>query len=584
VNTRWRIFLAAVALSVLPLGGLSWVLRERLMAQYEREFTARAGAQLAAAIASLQLDGQRLLDALDGITTALVDDNQLRLAIFGGRDDLLPHLRAVAGEAMLLSGLHVLQLQDAEGTILSSGHYRNEFGRREPELPALLARSTWSSTVAMRTGLAIVRDRLPDGDLLALEVVRPFTLAGRTFQLVGGARVAYPLVAGAADDPVALDIVSATGPEIDAAWYQQRLPGFADWADTRRLVSALASRGFLVETASVPLIADGRLGEATLVARVDTAPLRRALRELELTVAATLAVALVGAFLLAAWLSARLAQPLRDLAARAARIDLDRPAAEFASTRRDEVGQLARVLDAMVARLREDARRLADLEHRATLGEVARQVNHDLRNGITPVRNVLRHLGETAAAQPGRLTAVFAERRATLEQSLAYLEELAGRYARLAPEQRRQVCDLAAIAREAAAVVPGAEVRADLDAPPVVADPIALRRILDNLLRNAREALPAQGGAITVTVARRDDPDLGPRCVLAVRDQGAGMTAEVAARIGEDFFTTKPGGTGLGLSNVRRLAGDAGGRLEVDSAPGRGTTVTITFPAAEADA
>ena len=87
------------------------------------------------------------------------------------------------------------------------------------------------------------------------------------------------------------------------------------------------------------------------------------------------------------------------------------PSADFPTRRRDEVGKLARVLNAMVGRLRDGARRLADAEHRATLGEVARQVNHDLRNGITPVRNVLRHLGETAEREPDRLVDVFIRRR-----------------------------------------------------------------------------------------------------------------------------------------------------------------------------
>ncbi|HOX24743.1 MAG TPA: sensor histidine kinase [Candidatus Krumholzibacteria bacterium] len=584
MSTRWRIFLAAVALSVVPLAGLSWALRGRLTTQYEREFTARAGAQLAAAIASLQSDGQRIRDTLDGITTAFVNDNPLRLAILGGRDDYLPHLRDAAGEAMLLAGLQVLQLQDADGVILSSGHYRNEFGRAEPELPALLRQATWSRDRASGVSLALVHDRLPEADVLAIEVAVPFTMADRQFALIGGEIVSPIRLANLENGQAALDIVAAAGPQLAAGWYEEHLPGFAAWSDPVALVGALEDAGYLVRTDAVPLITDGELTDATLVARVDTASLDRALRDLDVTVAVALAAALSGAFLLAAWLSARLSRPLRDLSARAARIDLDQPAADFATARQDEVGKLARVLDAMVARLRDDARRLADLEHRATLGEVARQVNHDLRNGITPVRNVLRHLGETAEREPDRLAAVFAGRRATLEQSLAYLEELAGRYARLAPEGRRLACDLGAVAREAAAGAPDVVVQAGADAPPVIADPVALRRIVDNLLRNAREALPPAGGAITVTVTRANDPDLGPQCLLAVRDDGAGMTAEVAARIFEDFFTTKPGGTGLGLSIVRRLAGDVGGRLHVDSAPGAGTTITIAFPAAEAHA
>jgi signal transduction histidine kinase len=235
----------------------------------------------------------------------------------------------------------------------------------------------------------------------------------------------------------------------------------------------------------------------------------------------------------------------------------------------------------MVDRLRGSARELAAAEHRATIGEVARQVNHDLRNGITPVRHVVRHLVETAEREPDRLADVVREREQTLQTSLAYLEDLAGRYARLAPGQRRERCDLGALAREVAPAHPPARVEVAADAPPVLADPVSLRRILENLLRNARQALPEGRGTVTVGVAGADDPHGGRQCVLAVADTGVGMPPEVRDRVLEDFFTTREGGTGLGLSNVRRLVGDAGGRVEIVSAPGEGTTVTVSFPASE---
>lgn len=599
MSTRWRIFLAAVLLIVLPLCGLSWVLRARVAAQFTREFSRQATAQLEGAMTSLDLRGQRVAAALDGIATGLQDDNQLRLAVVGGRDDQLPYLRDMAGRAMRLSGLHVLQLLDADGTILSSGHYRNEFGRRDRELPALLQQAAWPSAAASASdplpdaNLALGRVRLPETEVLALLVARPLRLAERTLHLVGGEIITPGGLSGHGSASADLCLVTAGGPALDDPWFARHLPAFTAWSDQDGLTAAIARAGYLVRTQVVPLLggawptgaaaAEPRLASAYLIARVATDPLRRTLRELDLTLGLALAAALAGAFGLAAWLSARLSRPLQDLAERAARVDLDDPTGELGSDRRDEVGRLARVLGAMVARLREGARRLTAAEHRATLGEVARQVNHDLRNGLTPVRNVLKHLSETADTAPDQLAEVFRSRLPTIDGSLAYLEELAGRYARLAAPPRLQACDLSAIAREAALGVPQAEVSAAADAPLILADPLAMRRILDNLLRNASQALTSPQGRITVTIERLSDLDLGPQCRLSVSDDGIGMTAEVAARSSEDFFTTRPDGTGLGLSNVRRLAGDAGGRLHIDSAPNVGTTVTITFPALEND-
>jgi signal transduction histidine kinase len=102
---------------------------------------------------------------------------------------------------------------------------------------------------------------------------------------------------------------------------------------------------------------------------------------------------------------------------------------------------------------------------------------------------------------------------------------------------------------------------------------------VENLVRNAEESLPAGGGRVTVTLAPEHDAELGEdRVVLQVADTGAGIAAADRERIFDDFYTTKPGGTGLGLSSVRRLVGDCGGRLGVDSEPGRGSVFTVSFP------
>jgi signal transduction histidine kinase len=107
-------------------------------------------------------------------------------------------------------------------------------------------------------------------------------------------------------------------------------------------------------------------------------------------------------------------------------------------------------------------------------------------------------------------------------------------------------------------------------------DPVLLRRILDNLLRNAIESLPPTGGSVTLEAS----PSAHGGVRLVVGDTGRGMTDEELSRAFDDFHTTKPGGTGLGLSVVRRLAADLLADLRVESAPGRGTTFTILLPPA----
>jgi signal transduction histidine kinase len=294
--------------------------------------------------------------------------------------------------------------------------------------------------------------------------------------------------------------------------------------------------------------------------------------------AAALAAAALAGLVLAFWLSAGLSKPLAALTLATSSISLEGPELELATQRDDEIGTLARRFGVMGRRLRASAAQLLDAERRATRGEMARQVNHDVKNGLIPIRNVVQHLAQVQQREPERLAAVFAERRATLDSSIAYLDTLARNYARLTPRLDRRAFDAGAVAREAArsASSDGVVVTTRIADTPATAlgDPVLLRRILDNLLRNAIESLPASGGDVTLEMTR--SPAGGVRVIVA--DTGSGMSDEELTRAFEDFHTTKPGGTGLGLSVVRRLAADLHADLRVESAPGRGTTFTIDLP------
>ena len=116
------------------------------------------------------------------------------------------------------------------------------------------------------------------------------------------------------------------------------------------------------------------------------------------------------------------------------------------------------------------------------------------------------------------------------------------------------------------------------DACFVEADPAQLEHVLLNLVVNARDAMPG-GGTVAIESKRE-----GGRVTLTVRDEGEGMEPEVAARAFEPFFTTKPkgAGTGLGLATVYGTITAAGGETRIDSAPGEGTSVTVSLPAVAA--
>src|SRR4029450_12283926 len=109
-------------------------------------------------------------------------------------------------------------------------------------------------------------------------------------------------------------------------------------------------------------------------------------------------------------------------------------------------GRLSRLLGDLAARLRPTTGRVREAERRAPVGELARQINHDIKNGLIPLRNVMRHLAQVEKDDPGALPVVFGERRQTIDSSLAYLETLAASYQRLSPPVDRRDIDVNALA------------------------------------------------------------------------------------------------------------------------------------------
>jgi signal transduction histidine kinase/CheY-like chemotaxis protein len=135
------------------------------------------------------------------------------------------------------------------------------------------------------------------------------------------------------------------------------------------------------------------------------------------------------------------------------------------------------------------------------------------------------------------------------------------------------------------------ETKLDADLWSARIDPVQIEHVILNLAINARDAMP-DGGTLTIATCNRilgrdDDPDLpaGEYVVVAVSDSGTGMTEEVRRSAFEPFFTTKPPGqgSGLGLSQVYGVATQSGGGARIDSAIGKGTTVSALFPRATQD-
>ena len=551
---RSRLLIAFALATVVPLAMLGVGVRRQLTARLVAQHQQRVDGMARVAAQDVERESASIASRLSTLAGTLRTDDRFRMAAVRGDPGERAYLLDWAEQAMRTTGLDMLQLQDSAGRIMSSGHFRNEFDRLEPELPRALA---------MAKGAVLLRARAPEGPFLALVRADSVRVADRRFDLVGGVKVDSAFLRRFAREEGLRVALSIPIPRMLAPDDTSGLS-----ARDANVVAALPIRYFT-----------DSLTTARLVITYDIPELALLRRDVDQWFAAALMVVVAAGLALAIWLSRRLSEPLATLTHAASTIDLEGPELMVAASRDDEIGTLARRLGSMSTRLRASAARLRQAERRATVGDMARQVNHDIKNGLIPIRNVLRHLVQVQEEQPQDLATVFSERRSTLESSVGYLDTLARNYARLTPSVERRAVDVNGIATEIAAstaVASTIRVRTRLaDAVPrAFGDPVIVRRIIDNLVRNAIESLDAGGGDVTIATSRA--PNGAVRIVVA--DTGRGMSQDELAHAFDDFFTTKPDGTGLGLSVVRRLTTDLNGSMRVESAPGQGTAFTIELP------
>ena len=531
--------LAFAAVVLIPIALLALGIRQDITRRLSNEYQVRVDSVVEVINEDLGRESAGIGDRLGSLKNALLNDQRFRLAVLGVETER-SYLANYAANAMRLTGVSVLHIQDAEGRIISSGS---------------------------------------DRDLLALGTRESFMVADQTFTLIGGIAVDQAFLERLARDPAIVVSLQYPGGEMSSV----RLPSTSLGPEKPDTTS---DDDAAVGELKVPLIRS-RAGQsvedvqARLHVRQSKAPLRALLRSADSWFLATAAATGITALVLALWVSSRISRPLADLAEKTAVLDLDRLDVRF-DEGADEVGRLSRLLGELTSRLRSSTARVREAERRATVGDLARQVNHDIKNGLIPLRNVMRHLSEVQRDDPAALPAVYAERRQTVDSSITYLETLATSYARLSPPTNRRPCDLNTLIADVASAAQARErieVETDLagNLPTVIGDPIAFRRILENLVANAVDSLESKPGRITISTASMPR-DGEPAVRMTVADSGRGMTTEEAGKIFNDFYTTKEGGTGLGLSIVRRLVMDVQGTIGVESAPGRGTRIVIEIP------
>jgi two-component system nitrogen regulation sensor histidine kinase NtrY len=554
---------------------------EALVAQFQKEFAQR---------------GEEVVRQVENIANAEIT---LRMALDLARPNADQSLYVHDGTGAAQDhGLDFVQFVNSDGTLISSAQFPSRVGYKNEWI---IANKNWRDSHAFLT-----KEELPDSVALSLTVVRALPVGDKNFYIIGGRRL---------DQNFLASLVLPAG--MRTLLYQNLEPGFnrAELTDAGGAVPQAERYISLIEQSrrqpqrpvigtinwsadpasaetfhAIPLT--GRNDELLGILLVGSA--RRELvlltQRIGWIAASVGAGALLVALLLIWWFSARIIQPVEELAVAARDVASGRWDARIDVRTYDEVGQLATAFNDMTRTLGVHKERLLQTERVAAWRELARKLAHELRNPLFPLQITVENLQRARQLDDEQFMEVFTESTATLKTELANLNSIVARFSDFSkmPSPRFERMNVNETLREVLRLfdaqfneVGKPAITRELflkdGLPEIDGDPELLHRAFQNVVLNALDAMPA-GGTLTLRTS-----DLDGRVRVEIADTGNGLTPEESARLFTPYYTTKPQGTGLGLAIVQSVVSDHHGTVSISSEEGRGTTIRIDLPQRQFD-
>lgn len=313
-----------------------------------------------------------------------------------------------------------------------------------------------------------------------------------------------------------------------------------------------------------------------------------------LAFSALLGVTIVAALAIGIWLARSVVSRVSRLAAVTRQVGAGDLSVRIEDRAIDEIGDLSRAFDQMLAEIEESRGRIEYLSRLASWQEMARRLAHEIKNPLTPiqlaVQEVHRRLTDLPASQRELLDTTLEIVQAEV-QTLRRLVLEFSEFARL-PESSTERTDIYAYLRELAREVElSGGVLSEINdsassSPPrlefavpegeawVLLDRQMMRRVLLNLMRNAVQAC----AGITAPHVRLSATAPGSECVVWVDDNGPGVAEPMRQRVFEPYVTTRDHGTGLGLAIVKKIILDHEGNIQMQASPLGGARVCLSLP------
>jgi signal transduction histidine kinase len=255
--------------------------------------------------------------------------------------------------------------------------------------------------------------------------------------------------------------------------------------------------------------------------------------------------------------------------------------ATLEANRADEFGDLQRAFNKMTGDLRKSREDAIRAERELAWKEMAKQVAHEIKNPLTPIKLSIQHLRQAYADGAGGFGDLLKQTTSTVLEQIEALSRIASEFSNFArlPKRMLAPCDVHEILTEAQKLFEQEsrvyfDLRLHAAKSEVVADKDELRRAFINVIKNGIQAIE---GAGTITLVTESSARL---ISIGILDTGKGVPPEIRDRLFEPNFSTKSEGMGLGLAIVKKTIDDLGGRISLESEVGKGTRVKIEIPLA----
>jgi signal transduction histidine kinase len=289
--------------------------------------------------------------------------------------------------------------------------------------------------------------------------------------------------------------------------------------------------------------------------------------------------------LIALVISNYISRPIKIIMARIRQVKLGGQNEMINWERHDEIGQLVKEYNRMIAELAESAELLARSERESAWREMARQVAHEIKNPLTPMKLSVQYLQRAWSSNAPDWEARLSKFTTTMIEQIETLSAIASEFSDFAkmPIARKQPIDLVEVIQSVISLFKNYQniiIDFEYDSQQiftVYADKEQLLRALNNLLKNSVQAISEENaGRISLVLQRQ-----GLMHKLILTDSGPGIAPEVAGKIFSPYFTTKSSGMGLGLAIVKNIINSSGGDVSYIPSNAKGTTFVVRLPAME---